>query len=82
MHPVLKESSRDMFFVFHTIFGHITFDVAAVYEITQEEFIEMINRTAIKGELPLFSRAQFLGSVMGYLALKNVLKSLLPFASS
>ena len=59
MYPVLKEGIRDMSWVFHTIFGHITFDVAAVYEVTQEEFIEMINRIAIERELPLFSRTQF-----------------------
>jgi hypothetical protein len=59
MYPVLKESFRDVPWIFHTIFGHITLYVAAVYEITQEEFIEMINRIAIKRELPLFSRTQF-----------------------
>jgi hypothetical protein len=48
-----------MSWVFHTIFGYVTFDVAAVYEITQEEFIEMINRIASKRQLPLFSRTQF-----------------------
>jgi hypothetical protein len=36
-----------MSWVFDTMFGQITFDVAAIYEITQEEFIEMINRIAI-----------------------------------
>jgi len=46
-------------YVFHTIFGHITFDVAAIYEITQEEFIEMINRITIQRELSLFVRTQF-----------------------
>jgi hypothetical protein len=59
MYPVLKESFRDLSWVFHNIFGHITFDVAAVYEITQEGFIEMTNRVAIKRELPLFSRNTF-----------------------
>jgi len=59
MYPVLKESIRVMSWVFHTNFGHITFDVAAIYEITQEEFIEMINRIDIKRELTLFSRTQF-----------------------
>jgi len=48
MYPVLKESFRDMSWVFRTVFGHITSDVAASNEITQEEFIEMINRIAIK----------------------------------
>jgi hypothetical protein len=46
--PILKEGFRHMSWVFDTIlFGQITFDVAAIYEIAQEEFIEMINVIAI-----------------------------------
>ena len=60
MYPVLKESFRDMLWVFHTIFfGQMTFDVAAICKITQEEFIEIMNRIAVRRKLPLFSRIQF-----------------------
>jgi hypothetical protein len=81
MYPVLKENFRDMSWVFHTVFGHFTSD-AARYEITQEEFIEMINRIAIKTGIAFIFENSVLRSVMSYPALKRVLKSLLPFATS
>jgi len=75
MYPVLKESVRDMSWVFHIVCGHITFDVAAIHEIAPEEFIEMINRIATKRAFI------FENSILGYPALKNVLRNRLTTAN-